>query len=143
MAAAGLIERTVHAATHPLSTAGYVVGLARGSAGAVLRALGWSGGPAHAEWIAPPVVPTEEPEPLLPDAPPAAVQRSPEPPHESFATEASAVSRDSAHGGSRRGVAGDADIDDWYADAEDPELNDLPDGVVEALELGDPPTKGR
>lgn len=119
--------------------ASYGVGLARGLVSSVLRAASGTGGPAHAEWVAPPqplseeaVEPVEHVEPPTPLFPQAAPQRRPAEPGESFATEPTAVTRDSAHGG--RGA--DAEIDDWYGERS---LDDdeTPSGVVEALEFGD------
>jgi hypothetical protein len=123
----------------PVRVASYGVGLARGLASSVLRAASGTGGPAHAEWVAPPEPLTDEalehqdeaPTPLYPQAAPP---RRPGAPGEAFATEPTAVTRDSAHGGSGRGA--DADIDDWYGSVDDTEEAG-PGGVVEALEFGD------
>lgn len=125
---------------HPLRLASFGVGLARGVVGAVIRVAGGAGGPAHAEWVAPakPLVD----EALVGEAvqgrafgqqefPPAAPQRAPAEPGESFVTEPSAVSRASAHGGG----GADAEIDDWYGETLDDDGE--PVGVVAALEFGD------
>lgn len=129
-------DGVVQVVKHPVSAASYGVGIARGLAAAVIRAASGASGPAHAEWTPPPEPLPEEAldEPglaLTEDFPPAAPQRAPGEPGESFATEPSAVTRDSAHGG--RGA--DAEIDDWYGEAEDPD--EVPGGVVAALEFGD------
>jgi len=147
-----LIDRVtgplVQIVTHPLKVASYGVGVVRGLAAATIRAAAGGGGPAHAEWIAPPEPLTEDAlseEALAEDAfdevpvsplqqafPLAATQLVPSEPGESYATEPSAVTRDSAHGGHGE----DAEIDDWY-DEKFLSDADEPTGVVEALEFGD------
>lgn len=143
MSAKHLVERPVgvvlHAIKNPLSTASYGIGLVRGAAAALVRAASGGGGPAHAEWIAPPEPMTEEE--ALADAAPEesgvllgenvepAPEREPEDPGEAFVTEPSAVNRDSAYGGS---ASVDEQIDDWYDDSDD-----AADSVIEALEMGD------
>lgn len=145
MSAKHLVERPVgvvlHAIKNPLSTASYGIGLVRGAAAALVRAASGGGGPAHAEWIAPPEPMTEEE--ALADAAPEgsgvllgehvepAPERAPGDPGEAFVTEPSAVNRDSAHGGS---ASVDEQIDDWYDEQDAPEP---PEGVVASLEFGD------
>lgn len=120
-----VVDQAAHAVLHPVETTAQVVGVARGLAatavhlaeGARDRVLGQASDQ-------PPPWPSEE-------FTPAAEQREPEEPHESFATEPSAVDRSSEHGEGGH----DETIDDWYAeDGDDP----LPDGVVATLEAGDP-----
>lgn len=147
-----LIDRVtggiVQTVTHPLEVASYGVGFVRGLAAATIRAAAGGGGPAHAEWIAPSEPLTKEAlaeealaddgfdevpvSPLQQAFPLAATQRAPAEPGESYATEPSAVTRDSAHGGH----GDDAEIDDWY-DEKFLSDADEPTGVVEALEFGD------
>ena len=147
-----LVERPVgavlHAIKHPIGTASYGVGLVRGVAASLVRAASGGGGPAHAEWIAPPEpvssealegdLPEEHPEEypeesgvLLGENVKPAPGRLPGEPGEAFATEPSAVTRESAHGGS---ASIDEQLDDWYGEQDEA---DLPEGVVESLEFGD------
>ncbi len=111
----------------PLSALSFGVGLAIGSARAVARRLG---GP-------PPMAP-ESPWRSAP-APPVPTQREEPPgaPGEAFATEPTAVSRDSAHG-----RADDARIDEWYAehDAADVDV-ETPVGTT-AADVGYNPDTG-
>ena len=100
----------LHAVTHPVSTLSFGVGVVRGAAVAVLRAASGAGGPAHAEWIAPPEPVTEEaleepfedqgdaeaPAVQLGDHLEPAPELAPEEPGEPFVTEPSAVTRESA-----------------------------------------------
>lgn len=123
----------------PLSLVSFGFGVVRGAAGSLLRAASGGGGPAHAEWIAPPEPVTEEealaaeaerePEVMLGDHLEAAPEREPQPIGEAFATEPSAVSRASAHGGS---ASVDEALDDWYDDRDE-----AAGSVIEALEIGD------
>jgi hypothetical protein len=133
-----LLERAtsaaVHTLRHPISSAAYTAGMARGLVGAALH--GASGrGAGEREPATPSAVPTqraESPEPPAASAAPEA-QRVPKPvptiddlpepvvieavdeePGESFATEPKAVSRESAHGGAD---TDDADIDAWSSEA--------------------------
>lgn len=136
-----VLGQLVHAASHPVSTASYVVGVVRGLGAEVIRTgaeLIGSRPEEGASAARGPVTPFE-PVRLVPEPhAEAAPQVAPEPLNESFATEPTAVTRASAHGGGGR----DADIDDWLGEAEleiDP-TGDLATGsVVEALELGDRP----
>lgn len=143
MKPAEVVDPVVDAAKHPLRTTAWAVGLLRGLAAAVIRVAAGEKGPVIPGYLPGPVAaPVEEnvaPEDVvhydLIDAPEAAPQREPGPLGESFANEPKAVTRASAHGAGGR----DAEIDDWYAEDDD----DLPDTVVEMLELGDknPPPK--
>lgn len=123
-----VLDRATWAARHPLSATAHTVGVLKGAATVatelVTRSKSDEPVPEAAAPLAPvvPVVPVQRT--------PAAEQRLPEPPHESFVTEPSAVSRDSAHGG--HGT--DAELDDWYGELE---ADDVPEGVVASLELGD------
>ena len=141
----------LHAVTHPVSTLSFGVGVVRGAAAAVLRAASGGGGPAHAEWIAPPepvteaeAAPADEPSDTgtgeehaapalqLGDHLEPAPEQAPGEPGEPFVTEPSAVTRESAHGGS---PSKDELLDDWYdADADD---DQAAGSVIEALEIGD------
>lgn len=118
---------------HPVRTASYGVGLVRGVATSMLRALSGTAGLADAERAEAPQRSTDEgPEvvPPTPLFPPPAPQQRPTAPPPAFVTEPTAVTRDSAHG---RGAA-DADVDDWYGEQD---ADRTPSGVVEALEFGD------
>jgi hypothetical protein len=122
-----LLERaaggTAHALRHPIASAAYAAGLARGLAGAGLRAFARRG---HEERPASPhVVPQRTAPAAERDLPPVA----PTPLGEQFATEPKATSRQSEHGG----PGDDAEIDDWEAEA-----LDEPDLDVEAP-VGDEP----
>ena len=122
-----LIERAagtaLHAVRHPVSSAAYAAGMARGLAGAVFHGVTFSGhdpeagaqpvptqrdrstttptsepattgGPRKPQRVMKPVPePGDLPEPIV-------IEPTDELPGESFATEPKAVSRDSAHGGS-------------------------------------------
>lgn len=120
-----------HAATHPISTASYVFGVVRGlSAGVIRTAADLLSHPSDHR--------TETPNDVVRFPPrPAAPQVAPDPPGESFATEPTAVTRISAHGGGGH----DADIDEWFDEARRELDEDDPaaGGVVEALERGDRP----
>jgi hypothetical protein len=137
-----LLERAAgtafHAVRHPVSTASYAVGIARGLAGAAIQVARPHGQPAghstadvsvpeqpRPDETADSATPGGIPEPQRvgkPMPPPYATDEmreemiviEPEPAHESFATEPKAVSRDSAHG---EGVASDAEIDAWLDEA--------------------------
>lgn len=147
-----LIERAastaVHAVRHPVSSAAYAAGLARGLAGAVLHGVTVSGHDAEA---GPRPVPTQrdsatgtgaatttagppEPQRVMKPVPepgdlpePIVIEPTDEEPGESFATEPKAVSRESAHGG---GDLRDAEIDAWEDEAEE-SLDHAPDIDVE------------
>jgi hypothetical protein len=140
-------DPVVDAAKHPLRTTAWAFGLVRGIAASVIRVAAGEKGPVIPGDLPGPVAaPLEEdvkhedvvrfdvfeaPAAEVPDVEPA-LQREPEPPHEAFAHEPTAVTRDSAHGR----ASGDADIDDWYGDALEPESEG--DGfVLEALAAGD------
>lgn len=142
MKKAAVLDQVTHAATHPISTAAYVLGIARGiGAGVIRTASDLFGRGAHDTHDSHDHEPPASPEPLRPVPAPhaeAAPQVAPEPPKESFATEPTAVTRASAHGG--RGD--DAEIDDWRGDAEleiDPSAEPAAGSVVEALERNDRP----
>ena len=147
-----LLERAastaVHTVRHPISTASYAVGIARGVAGAAIQVARPHRGPdpdstsaripdqarpAKAEEAA---ESTPEPQRVgKPMPPPYATDEmleqmvviEPEPPHESFATEPKAVSRESAHGD---GVSTDAEIDGWVDEATEG-LDERPDVDIE------------
>jgi hypothetical protein len=125
--------RAVHAVRHPIASAAYAAGVVRGIAGVGARVVTGhhdrtepTSGPTSrtAPHAAEPAQPSPKPTapPTAPrTAPPTATEpddvRAPEPTplHESFATEPTATSRDSAHG--RSGA--DADIDAWAEEAAD------------------------
>ncbi|MFL6157874.1 MAG: hypothetical protein ACJ72D_17410 [Marmoricola sp.] len=143
-----VVDPVVDAAKHPLRTAAWSFGVLRGLAASVIRVASGQRGPVIPGHLPGPVAaPVEEDvkhEDVsrydLIDAPaphPAAVveaapERAPEPPHESFANEPKAVTRDSAHG--RAGA--DAEIDDWYGET-DEEDSEGEGFVLEALAAGD------
>jgi hypothetical protein len=127
-----LLERAattaVHAVRHPISSAAYAAGIARGLAGAAVHGVRAHGAGSDSSSTRP--VPAQRPpESAAPEAPrkPQRVPKpvpspdafddmvviEPEPEHESFATEPKAVSRESAHGGR----ATDAEIDAWIDEA--------------------------
>lgn len=131
-----LLERAAstaaHAVRHPISSAAYAAGIARGLAGAAIHGVLVHG--RDDGTTSPPTVPVQTDRSSAADSststgprrpqrvpkpvpPPAAADDmtviEPEPPHESFATEPKAVSRDSAHGGR----ASDAEIDAWIDEA--------------------------
>jgi hypothetical protein len=139
-----LIERAtssaVHAVRHPVSSAAYAAGVARGVVGVVLHGVTAAG---HDRDAGAPSVPERRdrattPGPAVSDAttagppePQRVMKPVPEPgdlpepiviepkdeePGEAFATEPKAVSRDSAHGGSD---VADADVDAWEDEARD------------------------
>ena len=134
-----LIERAastaVHTVRHPVSSAAYAAGLARGLAGAALHGTLIKGhdpeagtvptqrahestGPAaaHAPEETGPREPQVVPKPLPDpeDFDTVVIVAEDDEPGEAFATEPKAVSRESAHGGS---AATDAEIDAWIDDA--------------------------
>jgi hypothetical protein len=144
-----LLERAagtaVHVVRHPIASASYAAGIARGLASAAVHGVTVTGHDPEAGTLpdesagdatGDPGVPEPQRVPK-PVPPPRAVEDQiviePEPAGESFATEPKATSRESEHG--RAGS--DADIDTWYADADDPNLDDEPEGVVASLEMGD------
>jgi len=110
-----LIERAAGTAAqalrHPIASAAYAAGLARGLAGAALHGATIPGRePEPARTSTPPHVPTQRRMPPTErDVPPPA----PSEPGEVFTTEPKAVSRQSAHGGPAR----DAEIDAWIDEA--------------------------
>jgi hypothetical protein len=129
-----LIERAtstaVHALRHPVSSAAYTAGMARGLVGAVLHGATISG---HDTEAGPASVPTQraaspettegprEPQRVMKPVPrpedleePIVIEPGDEEPGESFATEPKAVTRESAHGA---GPATDAEIDAWIDEA--------------------------
>ena len=133
-----LLERAagtaVHAVRHPISSAAYAAGIARGLAGAAVHGVlvhghdeGVASGPSapsqtEAGSAADSSTATRVPEPQRvpkPVPPPTAtddmvvIEPEHQPENESFATEPKAVSRDSAHGG----PATDAEIDAWIDEA--------------------------
>lgn len=133
--------RAVHAVRHPIASAAYAAGVVRGIAGVGARVVTGhhdhteptsrpTSGPTsrptsrNAPHAAEPAQPTPKPTApptAQPTAPPTATEPDdvpapePTPLHESFATEPTATSRDSAHG--RSGA--DADIDAWAEEAAD------------------------
>lgn len=124
------LDQMTQAATHPIGTGAYVFGLVRGLGAELIRTI--AGEPNRRSQ---PGVESRRPD-LHPV--PAAPQRPPAEPRESFATEPTAVSRSSAHGHG----GNDAEIDDWQGDAEldlDPSADPATGSVVEALERGDRP----
>jgi hypothetical protein len=142
-----LLERAagtaVHAVRHPISSAAYAAGIARGLAGAAVHGVlvhGRDDGSTSGRSVPAQTGPEEArdsttavPEPqrvAKPVPPPDAfddmVVIEPQPAAESFATEPKAVSRDSAHGG----PATDAEIDAWIDEAMDG-LDQRPDVGVQ------------
>jgi len=128
-----LLERAAstaaHAVRHPISSAAYAAGIARGLAGAAIhgardhvahdtteRPVPAQRAPEAASSApAAPPKPQRVPKPVPPpEAFDDMVVIEPEPPHESFATEPKAVSRESEHGGGR---ATDQEIDAWIDEA--------------------------
>lgn len=131
-----LLERAAttaaRAVRHPISSAAYAAGIARGLAGAAIHSARAhddgdtaqrpvpaqrapeSAGASTSTPSAAPRRPQRVPKPVPP--PEAAAEMTviePEPPHESFATEPKAVSRESEHGGR----ATDEEIDAWIDEA--------------------------
>jgi len=135
-----LIERAastaVHTVRHPVSSAAYAAGIARGLAGAALHGTLIKGHDSEAGTVPtqradestgsavdhrapeetgprePQVVPKPVPDPE--DFDTVVIVAEDDEPGEAFATEPKAVSRESAHGGS---AATDAEIDAWIDDA--------------------------
>jgi hypothetical protein len=107
-----MLERTaskaVHAVRHPIASAAYAAGLARGFASVVIHGVRDRG---HDSEAGRPHVPRQRlgPVAVKDDVPPP----EPTPLHESFATEPKAVSRQSEHGGPAR----DEEIDAWIDEA--------------------------
>ena len=119
-----LLERAAstaaHAVRHPISSTAYAVGVVRGLAGAAVHGVTVR---PHDREPSPGQEqsrerPTERPHVVEQRTAPAAEQDvpppSPTPLHESFATEPTATSRESAHGRSA-----DAEIDAWAEEATD------------------------
>jgi hypothetical protein len=118
---------TLHTVRHPISSAAYAAGVARGLAGLVLHGATVTGhdpeagpvptqrqartttsGPPKPQRVAKPIPePGDLPEPIV-------IEATDDEPGEAFATEPKAVSRESAHGGGR---ATDAEIDAWIEEA--------------------------
>lgn len=129
-----LLERAtstaVHALRHPVSSAAYTAGMARGLVGVVFHGatatghaveVGRATVPAQRAATAEPATGRREPQRVMKAVPrpedleePIVIEPSDEEPGESFATEPKAVSRESAHGG---GAATDAEIDAWIDEA--------------------------
>ena len=129
-----LLERAtssaVHALRHPVSSAAYTAGMARGLVGAVLHSAaataddteaGRTTVPAQRAATPEPAAGPREPQRVMKAVPrpedleePIVIEAGDEEPGESFATEPKAVSRESAHGG---GPATDAEIDAWIDEA--------------------------
>jgi hypothetical protein len=133
-----LLERAtstaVHALRHPVASAAYTAGMARGLVGAALHGATTTGHDTEAgrttvppQRAAAPEPGTEpatgprEPQRVMKAVPrpedleePIVIEPDDEEPGESFATEPKAVSRESAHGG---GPATDAEIDAWIDEA--------------------------
>jgi hypothetical protein len=131
-----LIERAagsaVHTIRHPLSTAAYAAGFARGLAGAALHGTRVLTGHTDDATEPAPTQPTGAADQVSDRPAPREPQRVPKPvpspedfdtvvivaedqeSGEAFATEPKAVSRESAHGGS---TATDAEIDAWIDEA--------------------------
>ena len=114
-----LLERAAstaaHTVRHPLSSAAYTVGIARGLVGAALHGATTTG---HDPEAGPRPVPAQRSTAPTTEATPAPAEAvieppEPAPPGEQFATEPKAVSRESAHGGR----ATDAEIDAWIDEA--------------------------
>jgi hypothetical protein len=136
MKPAEVVDPVVDAAKHPLRAAAWTYGVLRGLAASVIRVAAGKRGPVIPGYLPGPVAaPVEEnvaPEDVVHlELVEPAPEREPEPPGESFATEPTAVSRVSAHGGGGQ----DAEIDEWYGEGEGEDA--LPNGVVEALEMND------
>ena len=135
MKPAAALDPVVDAAKHPLRTVAWSFGVLRGLAASVIRVASGERGPVIPGNLPGPVAAPVE-ENVAPaevhhfELVEAAPEREPEPPRESFATEPTAVNRASAHGAGGH----DAEIDDWYGETDD---QDLPETVVEMLELGD------
>lgn len=130
-----LLERAAstaaHAVRHPISSAAYAAGIARGLAGAAIHGARDHGDRDAAQRPVPaprvsesaaaatsvPPKPQRVPKPV---PPPEAFDDmtviEPEAPHESFATEPKAVSRESEHGAGA-GRATDEEIDAWIDEA--------------------------
>jgi hypothetical protein len=135
-----LLERAAstaaHTVRHPISSASYAAGIARGIAGAAIHVVGGHRSTSSPDQSVPtprqsetagrstpttgPRKPERVPKPVPPPAAPEDVTViEPEPPHESFATEPKASSRNSAHGG----PGNDAELDDWAAEvADEPDI---------------------
>lgn len=108
------IGRTAHAVTHPVESAAFAAGLARGTAGAVI-----SGVRRHGPGDESPGATTDVPRRSDTAAPArAATEVPPRPTPDPVATEPSAASRTTAHGGTDTARA-----DDPYAElGEDPDV---------------------
>jgi hypothetical protein len=138
-----LLERAAttaaHTVRHPISSAAYAAGIARGLAGAAIHVVGGHRSTSSPDQSVPAPSPSETvgrttatrgprkpervPKPVPPPVAPEDVTViEPTPPHESFATEPKASSRNSAHGG----PGSDAELDDWAA-----EVTDEPDIDIE------------
>ena len=154
-----LLERAattaVHTVRHPISTAAYAAGIARGLAGAAIDGVGALRGTSSSDRSVPeprqpetaarttatpgPRKPERVPKPVPPPVAPEDVTViEPEAPHESFATEPKASSRNSAHGGPGH----DAELDDWAAEVPDePDIGvETPVGTTGAAAASNPDT---
>ena len=145
MKPATVLDPVVGVAKLPFKTMAWTYGVLRGVAAGVIRVASGEQERAESEpdnafssepAAAAPVVEEHrrDPEPEQPvqlTLVEPAEERAPEPVKESFINEPTAVSRASAHGGGGR----DADIDDWYGEIDGDD--DLPNSVVEALEMND------
>lgn len=117
----------VHVIRHPISSAAYAAGIARGLAGAVIHGVTVTG---HDRDAGPRSVPAQrsgtdetfprepqrvpKPVPEPGDLPePIVIEGTDEEPGEAFATEPKAVTRESAHGG----PSDDAEVDAWDEEA--------------------------
>lgn len=129
-----LLERATssaaHALRHPVSSAAYTAGMARGLVGAVLHSAtataqdteaGRTTVPAQRAGSPEPAAGPREPQRVMKAVPrpedleePIVIEPGDGEPGEAFATEPKAVSRESAHGG---GPATDAEIDAWIDEA--------------------------
>ena len=159
-----LLERAAstaaHTVRHPISSAAYAAGIARGLAGAAIHGVGELRGtsssdrsvpeprqsePRQSETVARttatpgPRKPERVPKPVPPPVAPEDVTViEPGPPHESFATEPKASSRNSARGGPGH----DAELDDWAAEvADEPDIGiETPVGTTGAAAGFNPDT---
>jgi hypothetical protein len=136
-----LLERAAttaaHTVRHPISSAAYAAGIARGLAGAAIHGVGGLRGSSSSDRSVPeprqpqtaphttatpgPRKPERVPKPVPPpDAFDDMVVIEPESAPESFATEPKAVSRESARGG----PSNDAELDGWAAEvADEPDID--------------------
>lgn len=124
----------IHTLRHPISSAAYTAGMARGLVGAAVHGITVTGHDdeagraavpsqraASTEQAAQPAAAPPEPQRVLKPVPtadelpePIVIEAEDEEPGEAFATEPKAVSRESAHGGSSDT---DAEVDAWAEEA--------------------------